>query len=67
VAGGAATVETVPGAGGSLRMTLKIAGGVGRVLEVVPQGSGSSIRYWNRSNDFGSGVPDSVQAILDCR
>ena len=48
-------------------MTLKIAGGVGRVLEVVPQGSGSSIRYWNRSNDFGSGVPDSVQAILDCR
>lgn len=67
VVGGVATVESVPGAGGSLRMTLKIAGGVGRVLEIVPQGSGSSVRYWNRSNDFGSGVPDSVQAILDCR
>ncbi len=67
VVGGAATVETVPGAGGSLRMTLKIAGGVGRVLEIAPQGSGSTIRYWNRSTDWGSGVPDSVQAILDCR
>lgn len=67
VVGGVATVETVPAAGGSLKMTLKIAGGVGRVLEVVPQGSGSTIRYWNRSTDWGSGVPDSVQAILDCR
>ncbi len=67
VVGGVATVETVPAAGGGLRMTLKIAGGVGRVLEVVPQAGGSTIRYWNRSTDWGSGVPDSVQAILDCR
>ncbi len=67
VVGGSASVETVPGAGGSLRMTLKVAGGVSRVVEVAPQGSGSTIRYWNRSNDFGTGVPTSVKAIEECR
>jgi hypothetical protein len=67
VVGGSAAVESVPGAGGSLRMTLKVAGGVSRVIEVAPQGSGSTIRYWNRSNDFGTGTPSSVKAIEDCR
>jgi hypothetical protein len=67
VVGGSPTVETVPGAGGSLRMTLKISGAVGRVLEVAPQGTGSTIRYWNRSSDFGTGKPSAVQAIEDCR
>ena len=67
VVGGSPTVETVPGAGGSLRMTLKVAGAVSRVIEVAPQGAGSTIRYWNRSNDFGTGTPASVKAIEDCR
>lgn len=67
VVGGNATVETVPGAGGVIRMTLKISGSPGRVIDIVPQGSGSTIRYWNRSNDFGTGTPASVKAIEDCR
>lgn len=67
VVGGSAQVETVPGAGGSIRMTLRIGGLVGRVVEVVPQGSGSAIRYWNNSNDWGSGTPSEVEAIEGCR
>lgn len=70
VVGGEATVETVPAAGGGLRMTLKISGSPGRVIEVLPQGGGSTIRYWNRSHDFGGGgaaKPKSVVAIEDCR
>lgn len=67
VVGGNATVESVPAAGGGLRMTLKISGAPGRVIEVAAQGSGSTIRYWNRSSDFGTGKPASAQAIEDCR
>lgn len=66
VVGGNATVESVPGAGGVIRMTLKISGTPGRVIDIVPQGSGSTIRYWNRSTDLGTGTPASAKAIQDC-
>ena len=67
VVGGSATVDSGPGAGGSTRLTLVISGAPGRVVEIAAQGSGSSIRYWNRSRDFGTGKPASVQAIEGCR
>ena len=67
VIGGSATVDSGPGAGGSNRLTLVISGTPGRVVEIAAQGSGSSIRYWNRSRDFGTGKPASVQAIEGCR
>jgi hypothetical protein len=65
VLGGVATVDVAPAAGGSQRMTLKIDGAVGRVLEISPSGGGSSIRYWNRGTDLGSGKPPAVLAIED--
>lgn len=67
VVGGVATVDSVPGAGGVIRMTLNVSGAPGRVVEIAPQGGGSTIRYWNRSHDFGTGKPSSVEAIEACR
>lgn len=67
--GGQATVETVPGAAGGLRMTLKIAGAPARVLDVMPRAGGSEVRYWNLSFDFGGGGATkarSAQAIEGC-
>jgi hypothetical protein len=69
VVGGQATVETVAGAAGGLRMTLKIAGAPARVLDVVPKAGGSEVRYWNLSLDFGGGgatKAKSAQAIEGC-
>ncbi|KPF43578.1 hypothetical protein D621_19370 [beta proteobacterium AAP51] len=65
VVGGKATVDTVPGPNGSLRMTLNIAGAPGRVLEILPQGSGATVRYWNRSNDWGGGGATKPKAVVD--
>ena len=66
VVSGAPVVETVPGANGSLRMTLKVDGAISRVLEVLPEGRGATVRYWNNSIDLGSGTPTSVKAIEEC-
>jgi hypothetical protein len=69
VVGGNATVETVSGAGGVLRMTLKISGSPGRVVDVVPKAGGTELRYWNLSIDLGGGGATkarSAQAIEDC-
>ena len=67
VAGGKAAVESAPAPGDAVRMTLKINGTPGRVVEIAPQGTGSTVRYWNRSTDFGSGKPAAVEAIEGCR
>jgi hypothetical protein len=67
VVGGKATVTSAPAPGGGTRLTLNVSGSPARVVDVVAQGSGSTIRYWNRSHDFGGGKPQAVEAIENCR
>jgi hypothetical protein len=66
VIGGVAAVETVPGAGGSVRLTLKIAGGVDRVVQIDASGGGSTTGLWNLGLSFGD-KPSQVLAVENCQ